>query len=95
MYLQDARKIVQTNVNPAGIPEEIISHFPSAAALPTDNTSIIRLLGMKAIERHGGVTSLTRAKTWAVLEGHLDSIMDVKGTSIKHNTFILSLLHID
>ena len=59
MHLQDARKIVQTNVNPAGIPEEIISHFPSAATLPTDN--IIPLLHMKAIERHDGVTSLTRA----------------------------------
>jgi hypothetical protein len=45
MYLQDRRKIVQTDENPAGIPGEIISHFPSAATHPTDNTSIIQLLG--------------------------------------------------
>jgi hypothetical protein len=50
MFLQDARKIFQINLNTAGIPEEIISHFPSAAALPTDNNSIIQLLLMKAIE---------------------------------------------
>jgi hypothetical protein len=61
MYLQDARKIFQTNVNPAGILEEIISHFPSAATLPTDNTSINQLLLMKATERHDAVTSLTSA----------------------------------
>jgi hypothetical protein len=62
MYLQDERKIFKTNVNPAGIPKEIISHFPSAATLPTDNTSIIHLLSMEATERHVAVTSLTRAK---------------------------------
>jgi hypothetical protein len=60
-YLQDATKIVHTNVNPAGIPEEIISHFPFAATLPTDNTAIIQLLNITAIERHDGVTSLTHA----------------------------------
>jgi hypothetical protein len=50
MFLQDARKILQTNLNAVGIPEEIISHFPSAATLPTDNNSIIQLLLMKTIE---------------------------------------------
>jgi len=79
MFLQDARKIVQTNLNATGIPEEIISHFPSAATLPTDNTSIIQLVITKAIEWHVAVTSRTHApKTWTVREGHLDSKMDVK-----------------
>jgi hypothetical protein len=56
IYLPEARKIFQTNDNPAGI-----SHFPYAAPLPTDNTSIIQLLRTKAIERHDAVTSLKQA----------------------------------
>ena len=50
-------------LNEAGIPEEIISHFPSAVTLLIDNTSIIHLLSMKATERHDAVTSPTRVKS--------------------------------
>jgi hypothetical protein len=66
-------------MNPAGIPKEINSHFPSAVTLPSDNISIIHILRLKATERHVAVTSLQNGQeNRTVLEGQLDSKMDVR-----------------